>query len=94
MLRRILRRAARFGRTLGLNEPFIWKLVPRLVELMGEAYPELGERMEHIQQVLRAEEEGFGRTLDVGIELFEQAAREVQAQGGTVIPRGQGLLAV
>ncbi|HHZ20268.1 MAG TPA: alanine--tRNA ligase [Firmicutes bacterium] len=86
VLRRILRRAARFGRTLGLNEPFIWKLVPRLVELMGEAYPELGERMEHIQQVLRAEEEGFGRTLDVGIELFEQAAREVQAQGGTVIP--------
>ncbi|HEX2954977.1 MAG TPA: alanine--tRNA ligase, partial [Bacillota bacterium] len=65
VLRRILRRAARFGRTIGLNEPFIWKLVPRLAEVMGDAYPEIRERMSQVQQVLRAEEEGFGRTLDV-----------------------------
>lgn len=92
VLRRILRRAARFGRTLGLNEPFIWRLVPRLAETMGDAYPELRERMNHVQQVLRAEEEGFGRTLDKGIELFEEAAAELRAQGSKVLPGEKAFL--
>lgn len=92
VLRRILRRAARFGRKLGLNQPFIWRLVPRLVDMMGEAYPELRERMAHVQQVLRAEEESFGRTLDKGIELFEEAALELRAQGGTMLPGEKAFL--
>lgn len=86
VLRRILRRAARFGRTIGLNEPFLWKLVSRLADVMGDAYPELRERMAHVQQVLRAEEEGFGRTLDVGIALFEQAANDLKTRKETVLP--------
>jgi alanyl-tRNA synthetase len=85
VLRRILRRAARFGRTIGFKEPFMWKLVPCLAEVMGDAYPEIRERMDHVQQVLRAEEEGFGRTLDVGIALFEDEARELKRKGETVL---------
>ncbi|HOT95844.1 MAG TPA: alanine--tRNA ligase [bacterium] len=72
VLRRILRRAARFGRTLGMHEPFIHKLVQPLVTSMGDAYPELRERQPHIERVIRAEEESFGRNLDRGIEIFEE----------------------
>ncbi|MGE4285267.1 MAG: alanine--tRNA ligase [Phycisphaerae bacterium] len=73
-LRRILRRAARFGRVLGLKEPFIYKLVPTLVDCMGEAFPEIKARAEFVQTVLEAEEKSFGRTLDRGLEIFEAAA--------------------
>ena len=59
VLRRILRRAARHGRLLGVHEPFVYKLVPTLVELMGDAYPELSEKQKHIENVLRAEEESL-----------------------------------
>ncbi len=72
VLRRILRRAARFGRQLGQHEPFIYKLVPTLVEVMGEAYPELGEKQTHIEKVVHAEEQAFGEALDRGLEVFDQ----------------------
>lgn len=72
VLRRILRRAARFGRQLGQHEPFIFKLVPTLVEVMGEAYPELREKQTHIEKVIQAEEQAFGVTLDRGLEVFDQ----------------------
>jgi alanyl-tRNA synthetase len=71
VLRRILRRAARFGRTLGMTEPFLYKIVPALVKVMGDAYPEIRARQNHCEMVLKSEEEGFNRTLDKGIELFE-----------------------
>ncbi|HNW58838.1 MAG TPA: alanine--tRNA ligase [bacterium] len=74
VLRRVLRRAARFGRTLGMHEPFIYKLVQPLAGSMGDAYPELRERLPHIERVIRSEEESFGRTLDRGIEIFEEKA--------------------
>lgn len=77
VLRRILRRAARYGRKLGRNEPFLHKLVPDLARIMGEAYPELVSRREHCAAVIKAEEEGFGRTLDKGIELFEETAAKM-----------------
>jgi len=77
VLRRILRRAARFGRVLGPKEPFIHHLLDALIDSMGDAYPELIQRKAYIQRVILAEEESFGRTLDRGIELFEQKAREL-----------------
>jgi alanyl-tRNA synthetase len=86
VLRRILRRAARHGRELGMHEPFLAKLLPPLAETMGHAYPQLIAKQNHIANVLTAEEEQFGRTLDVGIELFEGLAREAEATGSRVIP--------
>ncbi|HSW47018.1 MAG TPA: alanine--tRNA ligase [Phycisphaerae bacterium] len=77
VLRRILRRAARFGRQhLGRNEPFIFQIVPTVVEHMGPAFPEIKEHADKVATLIREEEEGFGRTLDRGIDLFEQAARD------------------
>ncbi len=71
VVRGILRRAARYGRTLGLHDPFLYNLAPRVVDIMGEAYPEIRQRSEHVSLVIKAEEEGFGRTLDRGLEVFE-----------------------
>ena len=71
VLRRILRRAARFGRNLGMKEPFIYRIAQAVAESMGNAFPEIIHRQSHIQKVIRAEEEGFGETLDRGLEIFE-----------------------
>jgi len=71
VLRRILRRAARYGLLLDLHQPFIHQLVPTLVDVMGQAYPELPQRAEHAANVIKAEEESFCRTLGRGIEIFE-----------------------
>jgi alanyl-tRNA synthetase len=86
VLRRILRRAARHGRQLGLHEPFLAQLLPELIQLMNDAYPELKQRESHIANVLTAEEEQFGRTLDVGIELFEEYAAIAEKDGSKTIP--------
>jgi len=85
VLRRILRRAARHGRLLGAHDPFIHKLVPVLVDEMGDTYPELREKRDHIVNVIRAEEEAFGRTLETGLELFDKIAKKVRATGETVV---------
>jgi alanyl-tRNA synthetase len=74
VLRRILRRGIRYGRTLGFSEPFFHQLAPSLVEQMKGTFPELGERAELIEKTLRAEEESFNKTLDRGIELFTREA--------------------
>ena len=74
VMRRVLRRAARFGRVLDMNEPFMYKLVDVLAENMGEAYPELRQRAEFVSNVIKAEETSFGRTLDRGLDLFASAA--------------------
>ena len=77
VLRRILRRAARYGRqTLGVDGPFLYRLVDAVVEHMGEAFPELREKPERVTAIIRDEEESFGKTLDRGIQLFEQAAAD------------------
>lgn len=81
VLRRILRRAARFGRTLGLAEPFLYRFVPTLTEEMGAAYPELRTAQEKVEKVVRSEEESFGRTLDHGLELFEEIVDRADAEG-------------
>jgi len=74
VLRRILRRAVRYGRTLGFREPFFYKLVDVLVDSMGVVFPELKKRREIIQQIIRTEEESFNKTLDRGIDLFHEEA--------------------
>ncbi len=81
VLRRILRRASRYGRTLGVHEPFIHKLAPDLVRVMGDAYPEIAEQADHVSTVVKAEEEGFGKTLDRGIEIFEEVAAKGAVSG-------------
>ena len=74
VLRRILRRAARHGwQTLKMHEPFLYKLVPAVVDAMGEAFPELKKNPKHVVDLIREEEESFDRTLDRGIELFDDA---------------------
>ncbi len=78
VLRRLLRRAARFGRELGVAEPFVFQLVEVVVTEMGEHFPEIVERRETIANVIRREEELFGRTLDKGLELFRQVCTDVQ----------------
>ncbi len=76
VLRRILRRAVRYGRTLGFRDPFFYKLVDVLARTMGEVFPELRKKQKHIEEVLRREEEAFNRTLDKGIALFEAEAEK------------------
>jgi alanyl-tRNA synthetase len=86
VLRRILRRAARFARKLDLHEPMIYKLVPTVVEVMGDAFPEIKEKHQYIASVIKSEEERFNVTLDRGIELFEKLAAELTAHNRTQIP--------
>ena len=76
VLRRILRRAARFGRVLNLKEPFLYKLVDVLADTMGKHYSELNERKEHIKMIIKAEEERFNLTLDKGLEKFEEILKK------------------
>jgi alanyl-tRNA synthetase len=83
VLRRILRRAVRYGRSLGFQEPFFYKLVGVLAETMGEVFPEIEARRSHVEEVIRVEEEAFNRTLDRGIALFnEHVAGQETARSG------------
>jgi alanyl-tRNA synthetase len=86
VLRRILRRAARHGRLLDMHEPFVYKLVPTLVGTMGSVYPEIRQRQKHIENVISSEEEAFGRTLDNGLELFDDIVHKVKSSRSSIIP--------
>ena len=77
VLRRILRRAVRYGRTLGFREPFFYKLVPVLAREFGEVFPEIRARQKHVEEVLKREEEAFNKTLDKGNQRFEIVAKNV-----------------
>ena len=77
VLRRLLRRAARFGRNLDMHEPFVYALVPTLEATMGSVFPEIREKQEYIQKIIRGEEESFNATLDRGLERFEQVVRQI-----------------
>jgi alanyl-tRNA synthetase len=79
VIRRILRRAARYGRRLDFHAPFLWKLAGVLVETMGHVFPELRERLPRIEEVIRNEEESFNRTLDRGLALFDEEIDALQA---------------
>jgi alanyl-tRNA synthetase len=73
VLRRILRRAVRYGRALGFHEPFFYNLVDVLVRTIGDVFPKLRQRQEIVRHTIRREEESFNKTLDRGIELFNKA---------------------
>lgn len=72
VLRRILRRAARFGRTLDMHKPFIYKLIDPLVKTMGNIFPEIESKKDFIKDVIQGEEESFNETLDRGLTLFNE----------------------
>jgi alanyl-tRNA synthetase len=85
VLRRILRRAARFGRNLGIREPFLWRIVETLGDTMGAVFPEIVENRGVIEKVIRAEEESFNATLDRGLEIFEEIVSYTRDAGATRI---------
>ncbi len=79
VLRRIMRRAMRHAQLLGAREPLMWALVPSLVGLMGQAYPELGDAQARIEDILRSEERRFRVTLARGLSILEDEARGLEA---------------
>ncbi len=84
VLRRILRRAERYGyQVLGTTEPFLYRLVPTLVELMGDVFPELKKNPHRVMDQIRDEETGFLRTLHRGIKLFNRIAADMKKEGRT-----------
>ena len=86
VIRRILRRAVRYGYTfLGRREAFMYSLLPVLIETMGDAYPELVAQKTLIEKVIKEEEESFLRTLETGIRLLDKKIEETKAVGKTVI---------
>ncbi len=79
-LRRILRRAVKYGRTLEFKEPFFYKLVDVLAAQMAEVFPELQVKREQVKAVLKVEEEAFNRTLDRGVALFEEEVAALKGE--------------
>jgi alanyl-tRNA synthetase len=87
VLRRLVRRAARYGRQeLGQEDPFLFEVVPTVAEVLGEAFPEMAARVEHVQGLVRREEESFGRTLGRGLVRFQELEAKVRAGGATELP--------
>ncbi len=85
VLRRLIRRASRFGRqTLGLEQPFLFDLVPTVAEILGPVFPEIPQRVEHVKLLVRSEEEAFTRTLGRGLVRFAELASK--AEGGDSLP--------
>jgi alanyl-tRNA synthetase len=76
VLRRILRRAVRYGRTLDFHEPFFFKLVDTVARTMGDVFPEVRTQQSKIKETIRREEEAFNKTLDRGLELFQEQVEE------------------
>src|SRR5919199_973919 len=81
VLRRVIRRAAQFGRRLGVVEPFLWQLAGVVLEQMGSVYPELEERQSEIQELIRGEEERFVETVERGQKLFEETVAKGEITG-------------
>ncbi len=86
VLRRILRRAARYGRKLNLNKPFLFELVDVLVKTMSDVFPEIKEKKEYVKKVIKGEEVNFNATLDRGIELFEELIKGLEKDKVKMIP--------
>jgi alanyl-tRNA synthetase len=86
VLRRLLRRAARHGRLIGLKEPFLHNVAKTVAAVMGDAYPELRREEQRIIEVIRTEEERFGETLDRGLGLLEEATAKLKAENKKTLP--------
>lgn len=85
VLRRILRRAVRFGKSLGIERPFLYQLVSVVGDLMGGAYPEILEKSDYVKQVITIEEERFHETLHDGVKMVGEMVSRVKEAGDTVI---------
>ncbi len=85
VLRRLLRRAARHGRLLGIKEPFLYEVVDTVIAENASAYPELEERKTYIKKLVKSEEETFAKTIDKGMEILTEKTDAVLAAGGKVI---------
>lgn len=85
VLRRLLRRAARYARKLNLNEPFMYKLVSVVVQNFSHVFPEIKSNKSQIEKIIKAEEESFNATLDRGIELFENLIGKLKSMNEHVI---------
>ena len=83
VLRRLLRRAARHGKLLGVNRPFLYEVVDTVVHENEGHYPELRERQAYITKVIRVEEENFSKTIDGGMKIFDQLLAEHKEKGET-----------
>jgi alanyl-tRNA synthetase len=86
VLRRLLRRAARHGRLIGLSNPFLHEVATTVAAVMGDAYPELRSQEQRIREVIRGEEERFGETLEKGLVLLENATSKLKQDKKTVLP--------
>ena len=87
VMRRLIRRAARFGtQELGMDRPWLYKLVPAVAGVLGQSFPEMRERLDHVQLIIKDEETSFGRTLNRGIALFDQLAGQVEKRGTSELP--------
>jgi len=87
VLRRLIRRAARFGRQeLGLEQPYLHRLVPTVAEVLGSAFPEIRQRADHVAMLIKSEEESFGATLGRGLVRFGELAKRVADSGVGVLP--------
>jgi len=86
VLRRILRRAARYGRKINLTDPFLYKLVDVLADIMGDVFPEVVEKKDYVKKIIKAEEDSFNATLDRGIDLFNEIVSKLNKKKIKVIP--------
>ena len=85
VLRRLLRRAARHGKLLGIKENFLYKLVDEVIKVSGEAYPELVEKESYIKKVIRIEEEKFNETIEQGMEILASYIADLKKNGETTL---------
>ncbi|WP_373598530.1 alanine--tRNA ligase [Paraclostridium bifermentans] len=85
VLRRLLRRAARNGKLLGMKEPFLYKLVDEVIAVSGEAYPELVEKADYIKKVIRIEEEKFNETIDKGSEILASYIEDLKNKNEKIL---------
>lgn len=85
VLRMIIRRAVRFGREIGFEEPFLGEIARVYIEKMGDVYPELRQRAEHILRTLTVEEERFARTLDAALQRLDEVLAQVREEGASEI---------
>jgi alanyl-tRNA synthetase len=86
VLRRIIRRASRYGRLIGITKPFLYRLTGAVVDAMREAYPELADAREHVAKVVLIEEERFATTLDSGLAILNETVAKLKAEKKVMIP--------
>lgn len=86
VLRRLLRRAVRFAKQLGIDEPFMYKLVPTVGEIMADFYPEVLKQQSYIENVIKTEEERFHETLNDGLAILNGIIQNEEQKGSTVFP--------